>query len=331
MVALALNGGLGCSKSNAAFGDGDTDASQGTATGGSKGDSATASTSPPPETTDDTSGHPPDTATGQPPPDTASVTEGDSTSDDSRGEATSYGSETTALGSETGDGRLECEVGEMPCSPFTGAVDCAEGWACRPQGGSDSGYEQNACVETAEGDDVPAPSAACSIECHRYSGIDDCAAGDLCDPFQNNESARRCTELCTGSTLEPQCTGEQSCVREDGEDPLFGLCRQHCSPFNETSCTAMVCAALGEEVGPQFVCVPPIDDVGEEGANCEGPGDCNAGLQCADCPDGSCCAFVCNPSNDPTKQPCNAGDTCRPYNVAGGHALIPGTIGVCVP
>lgn len=149
----------------------------------------------------------------------------------------------------------------------------------------------------------------CTVEGSGYSGIDDCALGNMCFHVDPETNMGTCVSFCGGG-VDVGCGIDQECEIHPGQLGL-PLCVDPCDPTAPECPPGHGCFPNGSS----FTCQPTADLRVAVGMPCQGPGQCVSGGLCAfvgvDCdqvPGDGCCASVCDtadPGSCPMPQVCS--------------------------
>lgn len=239
-------------------------------------------------------------------------------------EPTSAGSEPTSVGFIVPpDGGISGQ-----CDPRV--QDCPEGQKCTavaPVEGEPWGV--NTCVEiNGEG----AVGDPCDVENGKYTGVDNCALGNICLLTDEEGQDGVCVEFCNTSDNCPNTPTADCVVYNDGSLPI---CLPACDPLVQDCPEGQACY---NSAGDLFVCFKESAMPGEgaPGAECQYINQCQKGGFCAsaasvsNCPPMStgCCTPFCPVSGG--NAPCQAGEECTPFFEMGMAPPSYEDVGVCV-
>lgn len=253
-----------------------------------------------------------------------------STTADATGAPPTSGAPTTTSATSTGSTGdattfLFIMVPDHPdswCDVF--AQDCPAGQKCsfisdRPHFNGD--VEQR-CVPLA-----PNPAGPDEL-CHFNDpgvGIDDCALGSFCMPYNSDGAgASVCVEICGGDLNHPTCPEKHSCVIPEG-----GLvwCAFQCDALAQ-DCHAGLACHLGNcyPVSPGSFELPPGAPCTDRA--CAPKSTCVPAVLVPDCADELCCTELCDlqaPSSCALE-----GQTCQPpppeFDIS---PVVPDNVGLC--
>lgn len=210
---------------------------------------------------------------------------------------------------------LECPS-FIPCDTFATESTCPEGQKCNPW-------------YCAPLDPDPIPVGEPCLK----QPSDPCVDGAYC-AFGADKPQGTCRPFCTGSTREPLCPEDSSCVALGDFDAY--VCLPTCDPLAPICPGADVC--IHANAGPdQFVCV--LDASGDGGAlfsPCDFANDCDLGLYCSDANMVGTCdpnmESCCLPYCDLDTPVCpDMGLECTPWYAMGQAPPGLEDLGVCYP
>lgn len=208
--------------------------------------------------------------------------------------------------------------------------DCPEGQKCTavaPAEGEPWGV--NTCVEIKGDGAVGDP---CDVEDGKYTGIDNCAVGNICLLTDDEGAGGVCVEFCDTNDACPDTPTANCVVYNDGSLPI---CLGSCDPLLQDCPEGQGCY---NSAGDLFVCFKESAMPGEGGPGdecqyinqCQKGGFCAATAAVANCPPNSsgCCTPFCPVSGG--NGPCQAGEECTPFFEMGMAPPSYEDVGVCV-
>lgn len=239
-------------------------------------------------------------------------------------------SETTA-GDGDGDGGTDTApfvpqadvTTDSTCDPWL--QDCPEGDKCVAFASTGENWDANKCVPVSGSGQHGDPCMFADAQ----QTVDDCGPDSFCWNV-NLDGVGSCTPFCRGTSDEPICGGDDSCIIAN--EGSINLCLQRCDPLLQDCDGENVCFY---DFGGHFVCTFASDGI-PTGSPCGFINDCAAGNVCLDavnlplCADASCCAAFCdlaNPSCAVFGTECSAffgEDTAPPGYENIGVCIIPG-------
>ncbi|MCA9704283.1 MAG: hypothetical protein KDK70_00340 [Myxococcales bacterium] len=190
---------------------------------------ATTSTTAPDPTATSTSGTSVDTTVGPTSGSTSMESSGTTVITDSEGNSfVLYG------GGDVGE-IIECDLYSQ---------DCGQGSKCMPWA-NDGGPVHNATRCAPVDPDPVSTGEVCTVEGSGFSGIDDCALGQMCLGVDEVTLEGRCVELCGGSEAAPTCDTPGSACTLVFQLPL-PLCLVPCDPLDPMCPEGHACTELDD-------------------------------------------------------------------------------------